>query len=587
MGFTKPTLPELDYRQWSTQPRMARLKPMVLHWATNGFGTPDAVYFLYILKLVAFLAGGTFVISLTPGLGSFGSVGSWWTEAVVYQKLVIWTLLWEVLGLGGGFGPLTLRFLPPVGGFLYWLRPGTIRLPPWPQRVPFTHGSRRSIVDAAMYAGVLGAAVWALLAPATKASGLPGELGLIAADRVLPLLILLPLLGLRDKTIFLAARSEVYLSVTAAFLLPGVDMIVAAKCVFLVIWVGAAVSKFTHQFAYVIQIMVSNNPILRSKWLKRKFYRDYPNDMAPSALATFVAHFSTAIELIVPIVLFCSGGGTVTTVAAIVMVIFHLNILLSAPAGVPLEWNVYMLLGIGILFVHYAPYNVGDLTAPLPVALLVAALVAGIVVGHLNPRKVSFLIGMRYYAGNWDTSMWCFTPSAMAKLESTITKPARLPGAQLATLYGDEVADLISQKSDVFRLMHVNGRALFGLIPRACGPDHETKYIPVDGDYLSGVILGWNFADGHLHNEQLVKAVQQRCHFEEGELRVIVLDAQPIHRQRQAYRLVDAATGRFESGYVTVADMRARQPWAGTIPTHCDPVRPLPSARWGHDVEIA
>lgn len=586
MGFTKPNLPELDYREWRTQPRMARLKPMVLHWATNGFGTPGAVYFLYVLKLVAFVGGGIFVISLTPGLGSFASVGSWWTEAVVYQKLVIWTLLWEVLGLGGGFGPLTMRFLPPVGGFLYWLRPGTIRLAPWPDRIPFTHGSRRSIVDASLYAGVLAAAVWALLAPATKASGLPGELGLIAADRVWPLLILLPLLGLRDKTIFLAARCEVYLSATAAFLLPGVDMIVAAKLVFLVIWVGAAVSKFTYQFAYVIQIMVSNNPLLRSKWLKRKFYRNYPNDMAPSALATFVAHFSTAVELAVPVLLFCSGGGMVTTVAAIVMVIFHLNILASFPAGVPLEWNIYMLLGIGILFGHYAPYNVGDLTQPLPVALLVAALVAGVVVGHLNPRKVSFLIGMRYYAGNWDTSMWCFTPSAMAKLEATIKKPARLPRAQLATLYDDEVADLISHKGEVFRLMHAHGRALFGLIPRACGPDHETKYVMVDGDFVGGVTLGWNFQDGHLHNEQLVKAVQERCHFNEGELRVIVLDAQPIHRQRQAYRLVDAATGEFESGYVTTRDMRARQPWAGTIPIHPDPAQPLPPARWGHDVEI-
>ena len=26
------------------------------------------------------------------------------------------------------------RFWPPIGGFLYWLRPKTIRLPPWPQR---------------------------------------------------------------------------------------------------------------------------------------------------------------------------------------------------------------------------------------------------------------------------------------------------------------------------------------------------------------------------------------------------------------------------------------------------------------------
>ncbi|HSS25088.1 MAG TPA: DUF3556 domain-containing protein [Mycobacterium sp.] len=587
MGFMKPTLPTLDYRQWSTQPRMARLKPMVLHWATNGFGTPDAVYFLYILKLVGFLGGAIFVISLTPGLGSFASVASWWTEAIVYQKLVIWTLLWEVVGFGGGFGPLTLRFLPPVGGFLYWLRPGTIRLPPWPGRVPFTRGSRRSIVDVSLYAGVLAAAVFALLAPATRASGLPGELGLLAADRVLPLLILLPLLGLRDKTIFLAARSEVYLSATAAFLLPGVDMIVAAKLIFLAIWVGAAVSKLSHHFPYVIQVMVSNNPVLRSKWLKRKFYRNYPDDMRPSALATFVAHASTVVEFAVPIVLFCSGGGMVTTVAAIVMVIFHLNILISLPAGVPLEWNVYMLTGIGILFVHHAQYNVGDLTQPLPVALLVAALVAGVVVGHLNPRKVSFLIGMRYYAGNWDTSLWCLTPGAVAKLEESITKPASLPRAQLAKLYGDEVADLISHKGNVFRLMHAHGRALFGLIPRACGPDHETKYIPVDGDFVAGVTLGWNFADGHMHNEQLIQAVHERCHFDEGELRVIVLDAQPIHRQRQNYRLVDAATGEFERGYVTVHDMRALQPWAGSIPAHPETRPPAPSAHRGHDAEIA
>ena len=55
--------------------------------------------------------------------------------------------------------------------------------------------------------------------------------------------------------------------------------------------------------------------------------------------------------------------------------------------------------------------------------------------------------------------------------------------------------------------------------------------------------FNWNFGDGHLHNEQLIEALQERCRFDEGEVRVIILDGQPIHRQRQAYRLVDAATG--------------------------------------------
>ena len=48
----------------------------------------------------------------------------------------------------------------------------------------------------------------------------------------------------------------------------------------------------------------------------------------------------------------------------------------------------------------------------------------------------------------------------------------------------------------------------------------------------------------------------------------MILDAQPIHRQRQEYRLVDAATGEFERGYCDVADMVANQPWADDIPVY-------------------
>lgn len=566
MGFIKPRLPELDYQQWRTQPRMARTKPIVQHWGTNGFGTPDGVYLLYLVKIVGYVAGAIFFAALTPGLGGFSSVTDWWTEPVVYQKLVLWTLLFEVLGLGCGFGPLTLRFWPPLGAFLHWLRPGTIRLPPWPDKVPFTKGSRRTVVDALLYAGVLAAAVWALLAPATRASGLPGDLGLIEPARIVPLLVLLPLIGLRDKTIFLAARSEVYLTATVAFLLPGVDMIVAAKIVLLLIWWGAATSKLNHHFPFVVQVMMSNSPLWRSAWLKRKLHRSYPEDMRPSGVSAFLAHTGTVVEFLVPLTLFLSDGGIVTTVAAIIMIAFHLNILSSIPMGVPLEWNVYMIFGIGILFVHNAQYNLGDLTQPLPVVLIIGTLVAGIVLGNVAPRRVSFLIGMRYYAGNWDTSLWCLKPSAIEKLERSVKKVATLPRAQLARLYGEQTADILTHTGYAFRAMHTHGRALFGLIPRACGPDHETDYVPMDGEFIAGTALGWNFGDGHLHNEQLLKALQERCQFDEGEVRVIILDGQPAHRQSQAYRLVDAACGELERGYVLVKEMLNRQPWDGAIP---------------------
>jgi hypothetical protein len=71
-----------------------------------------------------------------------------------------------------------------------------------------------------------------------------------------------------------------------------------------------------------------------------------------------------------------------------------------------------------------------------------------------------------------------------------------------------------------------------------------------------------------MHNEQLIEALHERCQFEPGEIRILLLDAQPIHKQRQEYRLVDAATGEFERGYVFVADMVTRQPWDDTVPVN-------------------
>jgi hypothetical protein len=55
--------------------------------------------------------------------------------------------------------------------------------------------------------------------------------------------------------------------------------------------------------------------------------------------------------------------------------------------------------------------------------------------------------------------------------------------------------------------------------------------------------------------------MQRRCDFEDGDVRVIILESQPIQTQRQQYRIVDAKTGLIEEGYVDVKDMLTRQPW--------------------------
>jgi hypothetical protein len=562
MGFMKPDLPDVDHDTFLTLPRWQRLQTMTRHWVENGFGTPYAVYLLYVVKIAVYVASAAAVISLTPGLGGLTHIASWWTQPIVYQKVVLFTILFEVLGLGCGSGPLTLRFVPPFGGFLYWLRPGTVRLAPWPDKIPFTGGDTRTAFDVALYAVVLVSGVWALLSPG---AGGPvttsGDVGLIDPTRVIPLIVALAVLGLRDKTIFLAARAEHYWLTLFVFFFPFTDQIAAYKIILLGLWWGAATSKLNHHFPYVVGAMMSNSPVLRSKWVKRKLYRDPVNDLRPSRLPQLMAHVGgTTAEFLVPLILvFFADGQPWVWIPIAFMVLFHLNIISTIPLGVPLEWNVFFIFSLFYLFGHYGSITVYDLNSPLLLAILIVGLAIIPIAGNLFPKQISFLPAMRYYAGNWATSAWCLRPGAEDKIEANVNKVSALANRQLARLYGPATAEIMIEKIMGWRAIHSHGRALNGLVPRAV--DNESAYVIRDGEYIAGPILGWNFGEGHLHNEQLLAALQRRCHFDEGEVRVVILESQPIHRQRQAYRIVDAKTGLIEEGYVDVADLLTRPPW--------------------------
>ena len=573
MGFLKPELPVVDFDEWSRGTWAEKIRPMARHWAEVGFGTPVVLHLFYVVKILLYILGAWLLALATEGVDGFTNVASWWAEPIVFQKVVLYTMLFEVIGLGCGFGPLNNRFLPPMGSILYWLRPNTIRLPPWPNRVPLTKGDNRTPVDVALYAAVLVMLVVALSSNGTgPVPALGTEVGVLPVWQIWAILILLALAGLRDKVIFLAARGEVYASLTVAFLFVGygVDMIIAAKLVCLVIWMGAATSKLNKHFPFVISTMMSNSPVVRPRALKRLFFERFPDDLRPGRVSRWVAHFSTAVEMLVPLALFFSHGGWPTTIAAFVMVCFHLGILTSIPMGVPLEWNVFMIFCVLSLFVGHAQIGLADLTTPWPIVLF--AVVAGTVVaGNLFPRKVSFLPGMRYYAGNWDSSLWCVKPSASEKIAKGLVAIASMPQAQLERVYGSpEAAQIPLYLGYAFRSFNTHGRMMFTLAHRAMAGEREADYVLIDGERICSTAIGWNFGDGHMHNEQLIAAMQKRCHFEPGEVRVVLIDAQPIQTQTQRYRLVDAATGEFESGYINVADAVTRQPWADDVPVHVD-----------------
>jgi hypothetical protein len=560
MGFIQPAPPPFDLEEWKRKPFLSRLKPVVQDWAINGFGAPGVIYLLYVIKLVLFVFFPILIISLTtPGIGGLGDIGDWWTEPIVFQKAAVWVLLWEALGLGSGSMALAARYSPPIGGVLYRLRAGTVRLPPWPDKIPLTDGYRRTPLDVAVYAGFLATTVYLLVSNGAEVGGVADrrlEPGAIAV-----LFGLWGVIGLRDKVTFLAPRPEVYGFLLLVSLFPVENFIVGWQFVFFFIWLGAASSKFNHHFPYVVTVMTSNTPWNRSHSEKAKMYERYPDDLRPSRRAVWLARFGTAWELGWPTVLILSDGGVIGTIAVAAMVLFHAHITSTFALGVPLEWNLFMIFGLFFLFGEYGGVPLSTLDDPLLIALLAVIGVLVPLVGNLRPDKVSFLPAMRYYAGNWATSLWLFRKETAAeeKLDREVCRVAPIVIEQLKKLYDAETADFLMEKGLGFRSLHSHGRALIGLLARTV--DDVDAYHVREGELISGVVNGWNFGDGHFHHEQLLDAVQERCRFRDGDVRVVVLESQPAHIQRQRYRIYDAASGLLEEGWVDVAEMRKRGPW--------------------------
>jgi hypothetical protein len=578
MGFTKPYLPDFDPDTFLRKPLMERVRILATEWAENGFGAPRMVHTIYIVKLLLFAIGGITVATATSGLAAFWHVAEWWSQPIVYQKVILWTVLLESIGIAGSWGPLAGKLKPMTGGILFWARPGTIRLRPW-KWVPFTKGDRRNWFDVALYLALLVSLAVALLSSGVHSDSLSKALPHNTSGLVNPVLLVAPmallvLVGLRDKTIFLAARAEQYFPALFFFsALPFVNMVVALKMLIVVVWVGAGFSKFGKHFSNVIPPMVSNM-IFAPKFLRKAHYRDFGRDMRPSRLADFMAHVNgTTVEILAPLVLFFSTNKWVTLVAALLMVCFHLFIISTFPLAVPLEWNVVFAYTTVFLFLGfpnangYAPWN---MTPPWLAIVIAAALLFYPILGNLRPDKVSFLPSLRQYAGNWASALWSFAPGAEAKLNRVTRSAGNQVDQFVAFGYEPAWAEVTSQKTIAWRSMHSQGRGLFSLLLNHL-PDLDTRTVR-EGEFVCNSIIGFNFGDGHLHDADMIRAVQEEAQFEPGECVIAWAESEAFLSGVQHYQLIDAALGVLERGTWKVADAVAEQPWLpnGPIPTQVD-----------------
>jgi hypothetical protein len=576
MGFKTGDFPAVDVETFFDKPFRERIRAMSTHWVEYGFGTPKMVHAIYIVKLLTlYIFGGVLVATSTSGLTPFWHVGSWWTEPIIYEKFVLWTVLLETIGIAGSWGPLAGHFKPMTGGIRYWARPGTIRLAPWPGKVPFTDGDRRTVGDVMLYLAILASLLTAIVLPSVSEAQLdrlvPGNAGLVNPAILFVVIGLLVLMGLRDKVVFLAARSEQYLPAMVFFATLGfINMIVALKVLIVVVWVGAGASKLGYHFSRVVAPMVSNTPWMVSKRIKRAHYRDFPHDLKPSHVASGMAHVGgTTVEILLPLVLLFSTNRTITLLAVIGMVVFHVFIISTFPLAVPLEWNVLFAFATIFLFWGHPAwegYGVADFSPAWLLVTIIAALLFFPVLGNLRPDLVSFLPSLRQYAGNWASATWAFAPGAESKLDR-ITRGAGNTIDQAVHTYPRPVAEVLLSLPIGWRALHSQGPALLSLMMLHLGDDID-RYTLREAEFGCNTIVGFNFGDGHFHDEHMIAAIQKRCHFEPGEFVVAWVESQPIHKDRQQYKVIDAALGVVERGSYLVEDSVGEQPWLpnGPIP---------------------
>lgn len=584
MGFIKPDFPDVDPDTFLARPLMERVRILGLDWAENGFGSPKLVHCIYLVKVFVFYAiGGIAVATLTSDLPAFWHVSQWWDQPIVYQKAILWTMLVEAIGIAGSWGPLAGKVKPMTGGILFWTRPRTIRLRPWTW-VPFTAGDRRTPVDVALYLALLASIIVALVSPGVHSDSLTALVpdnttGLVNPVLLIAPIVLLILNGLRDKVIFLGARGEQYLPAMIFFaVLPFGDMIIALKMLIVVVWVGAGFSKFGKHFSNVIPPMVSNSPAIPFRWVKRLHYRDFPRDLKPSSTAHFMAHVNgTFVEIAAPLVLLLSTNEWLTVAAVILMVCFHLFIVSTFPLAVPLEWNVLFTYATVFLFLGFPAwqgYAAWDMSPPWLALVILAGLLFFPILGNLRPDKISFLPSMRQYAGNWASALWTFTPGAEDKLNRVTRSASNQIDQFEGAGYEAPWNEIVLQKTVAWRSLHSQGRGLFSVLLREL-PDIDSRTVR-EAEFLCNSIIGFNFGEGHFHDERMVAAVQDEAQFLPGECVIAWVESEAFGSGVQHYKIIDAALGVVERGTWKVADAVSAQPWLpdGPIPTQISWVHP-------------
>ena len=526
---------------------------MVCQNAANSSPNRPSLMALYWGKYFFVLIGiWAFWCSFNAGYTGFFNFADWTFTNEAFKKAMVWSMCWELFGFGCGWGPMNARFDKWYGGYRHFARVGTIKLPLF-KGAPLIGGNTRNWLDVGLYALNQLLLLRVLIAPE------------VTAELLLPCFILVAVNGILDKTLFLVARSEHYWVVMGAMTFAAANdlWIAGAKLTWSFIWIWAGISKWNSHFPSVIMFMMNNGPFFPG-FLKKSLFTDFPNDLRPSRFAEFMAFFGHVSEVSIPFILFIAtytGNELLLLGGCVLFTGFHSFIGLNNPNGMPVEWNILMIYGGWSLFWFHPEVSILEMTQmPLLFGLMLFSLVAVPTFGNFFPSRVSFLLSMRYYAGNWAHNIWLFKKNGSMDKLKKLKKTSTTVNEQLDEMIENPV-ELAYAKSMmlVSRFMHFQGRPLLEALPVAV--DDIEEYDWLEGEVFGGMVLGWNFGDGHLNGDQLLSAIQPVCEFEEGDVRVISVESQPLFGPTIHWRVFDPVRGLIEEGKTKMDDYVDHQPW--------------------------
>ena len=167
---------------------------------------------------------------------------------------------------------------------------------------------------------------------------------------------------------------------------------------------------------------------------------------------------------------------------------------------------------------------------------------------------------MRYYAGNWAWNAWLFRGDSYKKLDR-VKRASPLLREQL-----ERFAPAGSGEHGLPR-PGVSLVASAGTHPRPAAAEGAQRTLrsrntPTSTARTSPArCSAGTSAKATSAIDRLLACIQEQCDFEDGELRVITVESQPLLGSTLHWRIVDAKRGVLEQGHAPLDELARRAPW--------------------------